>query len=87
MLNNWWRSNLAVLCIEGFPENFAAAGNAIIKSVRMKVDFRIPPTADSKEFSQKLLDILKKDGPELFGAKVEVNILDEANGFDSPDFN
>lgn len=83
--NNAWRTQLAVIGIEGLPSNLSAAGNAIYKGIKFRCSMRIPP----KLSSQKVCDILKEKitapGDDTFGANIEFNVIDGNDGFDAPD--
>jgi hypothetical protein len=46
-INNFWRSQLAVIGIEGLPTNIASAGNVIYKDMKFRCSMRIPPQLSS----------------------------------------
>lgn len=47
-LNNFWRSQLAVIGVEGLPTKIESAGNVIYKDMKFRCSMRIPPNLDSK---------------------------------------
>lgn len=53
-LNNFWRSQLAVIGIEGLPSDLSSAGNVLYKEAKFRCSMRIPPRLSAKEVGQKL---------------------------------
>lgn len=84
-INNFWRSQLAVIGIEGLPTSIASAGNVIYKDIKFRCSMRIPPQLSSKIVVETLGEKLTADGPDSFGAKIEFEVLDAGDGFDAPD--
>lgn len=48
MINNSWKSYLAVIGMEGLPST-ARAGNVVYKELKVRLSLRLPPTLDSKD--------------------------------------
>lgn len=42
-VNNFWRSQLAVIGVEGMPTDIGSAGNCLYKSMKFRCSMRIPP--------------------------------------------
>lgn len=83
--NNFWRSQLAVIGVEGLPTDIASAGNVIYKSMKFRMSLRIPPRLSSQNVVNILKEKLTAPGPETFGAKIEFELQDAGDGFDAPD--
>ena len=83
LINNFWKPSLSVIGFEGLP-NFATAGNVVYKELKLRVSLRLPPTLTWQKASEVIKSKLEADGPETFGAKVEVTIDEGGNGFDAP---
>ena len=84
-INNFWRSQLAVIGIEGLPTNIASAGNVIYKDIKFRCSLRIPPQLSSQKVVEILKEKLTAEGEDTFGAKIELEVLDAGDGFDAPD--
>jgi len=84
-INNCWRSQLAVIGIEGLPSNLSSAGNVIYKEVKYRCSMRIPPHLPSQKCVEVLKEKLTAPGEETFGAKIDFEVLDAGDGFDAPD--
>jgi hypothetical protein len=83
--NAFWRSQLAVIGIEGLPTSIASAGNVIYKELKFRCSMRLPPGLKSTEISAKLNEILTAPGDDTFGSLIEFKLIDGADGFDAPD--
>ena len=83
--NNFWRSQLAVIGIEGLPANLSSAGNTLYKQLKYRLSMRLPPNLDCQEAVKILREKLTADGPETFGADIKFELADASNGFDAPD--
>lgn len=84
MLNSYWKSQLAMIGVEGLP-SISNAGNVLVKEIKARYSMRLPPTLSSQEVGDKLKAILTAEGPETFGAKIDFEMVDNADGFDAPD--
>ena len=67
------------------PTDIGSAGNCLYKSMKFRCSMRIPPGLPAKDCVEILKEKLTAAGPETFGAKLEFECLDAANGFDAPD--
>ena len=86
-LNNWWRPQLTVIGMEGLPTNLNMAGNAIVRDLKLRCSMRLAPTQKGSEVVDRLREILLKDKrDETFGAKIDFEIVDVADGFCAPEF-
>ena len=83
--NNFWRSQLAVIGIEGLPANLSSAGNTLYKQLKYRLSLRLAPNLDCQEAVKILREKLTADGPETFGADIQFDLADASNGFDAPD--
>mmetsp|Transcript_18904 Transcript_18904/g.32273 ORF Transcript_18904/g.32273 Transcript_18904/m.32273 type:complete len:259 (-) Transcript_18904:47-823(-) len=83
--NNFWRSQLAVIGMEGLPSNLDSAGNVIYKGMKFRCSLRLPPRLNSTEVVDKLKKVIEAPGDEYFGASVKFECIDSADGFDAPD--
>ena len=84
LLNNFWKPTLSVIGFEGLPTNLSQAGNVVYKTLKLRVSLRLPPTLDSQTAAKVIREKLTQEGPETFGAKVELTIDEGGNGFDAP---
>lgn len=84
LLNNFWKPTLSVIGFEGLPTNLSQAGNVVYKTLKLRVSLRLPPTLDSQQAAKIVREKLTLEGPDTFGAKVELTIDEGGNGFDAP---
>lgn len=77
-LNRTWRTQLAVIGIDGLPKP-EGAGNVMLPYTRAALSFRLPPTIDSAEAAAAIKKILEVDPP--YGARVKFDVLDDGNGW------
>lgn len=86
LLNQWWRPTLNVIGIEGLPSDLAKAGNVCYSQIKYRLSMRTSPNQDCEDLAQKLEAAFSSVAKEeIFGAKVEFNIVDKGNGFCAPD--
>lgn len=83
--NNAWRTQLAVIGIEGLPSDLSAAGNAIYKGLKFRCSMRIPPHLKNEKVCEILKEKITANGPDTFGAQIEFEVIDANDGFDAPD--
>lgn len=84
-MNQCWRTQLAVIGIEGLPTDIASAGNVIYKGMKFRCSMRIPAHLKSEEIVKTLREKLTAAGPETYGALIEFECDDFGDGFDAPD--
>jgi acetylornithine deacetylase/succinyl-diaminopimelate desuccinylase-like protein len=81
ILNATWRPTLVVTGIDGLPA-VRDAGNVLVPSIRVKLSFRLPPSADPEKAHEVIRHALTGDAP--FNARVEW-VLDSHNaGWNAP---
>lgn len=81
ILNSTWRPTLVVTGMDGLPP-IRNAGNVLVPSIRVKLSFRLPPSADPEFAQAAVRRALTEDPP--FNARVEWS-LDSANaGWNAP---
>ncbi|MDL2264216.1 M20/M25/M40 family metallo-hydrolase [Synergistaceae bacterium OttesenSCG-928-I11] len=78
MLNRTWRTQLAVIGMDGLPKP-EGAGNVMLPHTRAALSFRLPPTLDSGAAATAIEKILETDPP--YGAHVSFETLDHGNGW------
>jgi acetylornithine deacetylase/succinyl-diaminopimelate desuccinylase-like protein len=81
VLNNTWRSTLAVTGAAGLPamEN---AGNVLLPRVELKLSFRLPPSADAEAAAAAVKKRLEADPP--YGVRVRFEVGSSLPGWDAP---
>ena len=82
LLNRTWRSQLAVIGIQGLPTAPESAGNVMLPYTRMKLSMRLPPTLDSEKAAAAMVRELVDAPP--YGALVSVSDIDAINGWAAP---
>ena len=81
ILNSTWRPTLVVTGMDGLPP-IRNAGNVLVPDIRVKLSFRLPPSADPGKAADAVGRTLTQDPP--FNAQVEWS-LDSANaGWSAP---
>jgi acetylornithine deacetylase/succinyl-diaminopimelate desuccinylase-like protein len=82
LLNNTWRSQLAVTGSQGLPTTPESAGNVMLPHTRLKISLRLPPTLDAKEAAKAVSNELTRDPP--YNAVVTVSDLSADSGWAAP---
>ena len=75
--------SLSTVGIDGVPA-VADGGNVLRPFTTVKLSLRLPPGADHVRAAEALVRVLEADPPE--GAKVAVEVLNAAPGFEAPAF-
>ena len=81
VLNRTWRSQLAIVGMDGYPAP-GNAGNVLLPVSTAKLSVRIPPTLVGKTAVQAIKRALEADPP--YGAVVEFEAEDGQSGWDAP---
>ena len=81
LLNQTWKSQLAIIGMDGFPkpEN---AGNVFLPYSIVKLSLRTPPGCDAKALTQKIKQILETNPP--YGAEVTLEVSAGRSGWNAP---
>ena len=79
-LNETWKTTLTIIGANGLPDP-TSAGNVLRKSTTLGLSFRLPPTQDALEFTEKVQKVLEADVP--FGYKVTFCGIDASNGWNA----
>lgn len=82
ILNRTWRPSLSYIGVDGIP-NISGAGNVLRPSTAMKLSLRLPPTVDAGKAFDRIREIMEANPP--YNAKVRFNVMDTANGWNSPE--
>jgi acetylornithine deacetylase/succinyl-diaminopimelate desuccinylase-like protein len=82
LLNKTWRPTLTITGCEGIPLS-SNAGNVLRPKTTLKFSIRIPPVVDSQLAAAAVVKALSENSP--YHAKVTVNILNTAKGWDAPE--
>ncbi|HEY8052775.1 MAG: M20/M25/M40 family metallo-hydrolase [Steroidobacterales bacterium] len=83
IINNSWRSTLAVTGAEGLPA-LGSAGNVLLPEVAVKLSLRLPPTCDASRALQAVREALLHDPP--YGARVSFADGSATGGWNAPAF-
>jgi acetylornithine deacetylase/succinyl-diaminopimelate desuccinylase-like protein len=81
LLNNTWRSTLAVTGADGLPPT-AAAGNVLLPELAVKLSIRLPPTVDAARALEAVRRALTADPP--YGAVVSFEAGSGSEGWNAP---
>ena len=81
LLNNNWRPALTVTGADGMPA-LVNAGNTMLPSTRLKLSFRLPPTADAEMAAEAIKSALETDPPAL--ARVHFKVESTMAGWNAP---
>ena len=71
-LNRTWRSQLAVIGVDGLPPT-VSAGNVTLPIHNFKLSLRIPPTLDAAKAEKDIIKLLESNPP--YNARVTVRNL------------
>lgn len=83
LINNTWRSTLAVTGAEGLPA-LASAGNVLLPSLGFKLSLRLPPTSDAARAAEAVKRVLEAEPP--YGAQVSFTPAAATAGWNAPSF-
>ncbi len=72
---------MAVTGCEGMP-SIANAGNVLRPHTKVKLSFRLPPTANPNEVQAELAGLISRDAP--YGARVTLDGVEGAAGWHAP---
>ncbi|MDH4072466.1 MAG: M20 family metallopeptidase [Gammaproteobacteria bacterium] len=81
LLNNNWRPGLTVTGADGMPA-VANAGNTMLPTTKLKLSFRLPPTADAAKAADAVKKALETDPPPF--AEVRFNVDSTMGGWNAP---
>jgi acetylornithine deacetylase/succinyl-diaminopimelate desuccinylase-like protein len=81
LLNNNWRPALTVTGADGMPA-LVNAGNTMLPNTKLKLSFRLPPTADANVAADAVRQALEADPPPF--AKVSFNVESTMAGWNAP---
>ena len=81
ILNNTWGSTLSVTGAEGLP-TLGNAGNVLRPETKLKLSFRLPPTADAKKVGAEVKRLLEAKPP--YGAHVHFKVDSAMGGWNAP---
>ncbi len=81
LLNNNWRPALTVTGADGMPA-LVNAGNTMLPNTKLKLSFRLPPTADADKAAIAVQDTLEANPPNF--ARVSFNIETTMAGWNAP---
>lgn len=81
LLNNNWRPALTVTGADGMPA-LVNAGNTMLPSTRLKLSFRLPPTADAERAAGAVKTALESNPPPF--AKVSFDVDSTMAGWNAP---
>jgi acetylornithine deacetylase/succinyl-diaminopimelate desuccinylase-like protein len=82
LLNNTWRSTLSVTGQDGIPA-MGNAGNTLRPYTKLKLSFRLPPTADPAAAAKAVKKVIETDPP--YGAQVEFKVESSMGGWHAPE--
>jgi acetylornithine deacetylase/succinyl-diaminopimelate desuccinylase-like protein len=83
IINNTWRSTLAVTGADGLPPT-GSAGNVLLPELAVKLSLRLPPTCDAARATQAVREALERDPP--YGAHVSFDAGSATGGWNAPVF-
>ncbi|HSC47569.1 MAG TPA: M20 family metallopeptidase [Gammaproteobacteria bacterium] len=81
ILNNTWGSTLSVTGAEGLPA-LVNAGNVLRPVTKVKLSFRLPPTADARKVGAEVKRLLEAKPP--YGARVKFEVDSALGGWNAP---
>jgi acetylornithine deacetylase/succinyl-diaminopimelate desuccinylase-like protein len=81
LLNNNWRPALTVTGADGMPA-LVNAGNTMLPTTRLKLSFRLPPTADADKAAEAVKAVLERDPPTF--ARVQFVVDSTMAGWNAP---
>ena len=81
IINNTWGSTLSVTGAEGLP-TLGNAGNVLRPGTKLKLSFRLPPTADARKVGAEVKRLLEAKPP--YGARVEFQVDSAMGGWNAP---
>jgi acetylornithine deacetylase/succinyl-diaminopimelate desuccinylase-like protein len=79
--NSTWKPTLSVTGLDGLP-NVSNAGNVLVPRLRVKLSFRLPPTADAGAAAKGIRRALERDTP--YGAVVQFTSGADSIGWNAP---
>ncbi|HJM40535.1 MAG TPA: M20/M25/M40 family metallo-hydrolase [Planctomycetota bacterium] len=80
VLARTWAPTLSITGVDGLPP-LSTAGNVLRPSTSVKLSFRLPPTADWSECTQKLQEVIRESAP--YSAEVSFTPEKGANGWNA----
>jgi acetylornithine deacetylase/succinyl-diaminopimelate desuccinylase-like protein len=83
IINNTWRSTLAVTGADGLPPT-GSAGNVLLPELAVKLSLRLPPTCNAERATQAVREALQRDPP--YGAHVSFDAGSATGGWNAPVF-
>jgi acetylornithine deacetylase/succinyl-diaminopimelate desuccinylase-like protein len=83
IINNTWRSTLAVTGADGLPPT-GSAGNVLLPELSVKLSLRLPPTCDAARALEAVRETLERDPP--YGAQVRFKADSSTGGWNAPAF-
>ena len=81
LLNNNWRPALTVTGADGMPA-IVNAGNTMLPNTKLKLSFRLPPTADADAAAAAVRNALEADPPSF--ARVSFSVESTMAGWNAP---
>jgi acetylornithine deacetylase/succinyl-diaminopimelate desuccinylase-like protein len=83
IINNTWRSTLAVTGADGLPPT-GSAGNVLLPELSVKLSLRLPPTCDAARALEAVRETLEREPP--YGAQVRFEADSSTGGWNAPAF-
>jgi len=85
IINNTWRSTLAVTGADGLPP-LLSAGNVLLPELAVKLSLRLPPTCDAARAARAVREALEREPP--YGVEVSFEAPGDSatGGWNSPVF-
>jgi acetylornithine deacetylase/succinyl-diaminopimelate desuccinylase-like protein len=83
IINNTWRSTLAVTGADGLPPT-GSAGNVLLPELAVKLSLRLPPTCDAARATAAVRAALEREPP--YGARVSFEADSGTGGWNAPTF-
>jgi acetylornithine deacetylase/succinyl-diaminopimelate desuccinylase-like protein len=83
IINNTWRSTLAVTGADGLPPT-GSAGNVLLPQLAVKLSLRLPPTCDAARALEAVRETLEREPP--YGAQVSFEADSSTGGWNAPAF-
>jgi acetylornithine deacetylase/succinyl-diaminopimelate desuccinylase-like protein len=81
IVNNTWAPTLSVTGVDGIPA-LGNAGNVLRPGTKVKLSFRLPPTADARKVGAEVKKLLEAKPP--YGARVEFKVESAMGGWNAP---
>jgi acetylornithine deacetylase/succinyl-diaminopimelate desuccinylase-like protein len=85
IINNTWRSTLAVTGADGLPP-LLSAGNVLLPELAVKLSLRLPPTCDAARATQAVSDALEREPPYGVQVSFEAPQGSATGGWNAPAF-